>query len=268
MPRLLLILLDGLRAAATRHMGFMAAITEHGRARRLTIDCALPPLSRPLYATLMTGRTPAALGLFHNDDARLCPVPTLFHQAHDAGLVTAAAAYHWFSELCNRAPFDPGRDRLTIDATLPISYGLFYQRDDYPDEELFHDAETLRRRYDPRLLLVHSMNIDTAGHRSGGRSAAYRQAVREADGLLSRWLPLWQAAGYALCVTADHGMHADGQHDDLTGDVRRVPLWLLGDVWSAPLDALGRDPRQTDVARLCRAALGLGERTSRNDARP
>ena len=54
MARLILVLLDGLRAAAAdSHMGFMAALTEHGDARRLTLDCALPPLSRPLYATLI-----------------------------------------------------------------------------------------------------------------------------------------------------------------------------------------------------------------------
>lgn len=258
MSRLILVLLDGLRAAAAdSHMGFMAALTEHGDARRLTLDCALPPLSRPLYATLITGRTPADLGLFHNGDARLCPVPTIFHQVRDARRVTAAAAYYWFSELCNRTPFDPGRDRLTLDATLPIGHGLFYQRDDYPDEELFHDAEALRRRCAPDLLLVHSMNIDNAGHVSGGHDAAYRQAVREADRLLSLWLPRWQAAGYALCVTADHGMHADGQHDDLVDDVRRVPLWLIGDAWRAPLDALGHAPRQTDIASLCLDVLGL-----------
>ena len=258
MSRLIFILLDGLRAAAAdRHMGFMAALTEHGDAQRLTLDCALPPLSRPLYATLLTGRTPAVLGLFHNGDVRPCPVPTLFHQARDAGLVTAAAAYCWFSELCNRAPFEAGRDRLTLDPSLPIGRGLFYRRDDYPDEELFADAEALRRRCSPELLLVHSMNLDNAGHLSGGHSAAYRQAVREADGLLSRLLPLWRAAGYALCVTADHGMHADGQHDDLVEDVRRVPLWLVGDAWRTPLDALGHPPRQTDVAGLCRKVLGL-----------
>ena len=258
MSRLILVLLDGLRAAAAdNHMGFMAALTEHGDARRLTFDCALPPLSRPLYATLITGRTPAELRFFHNGDARLCPAPTIFHQARDARRVTAAAAYYWFSELCNRTPFDPGRDRLSLDATLPIGHGLFYQRDDYPDEELFHDAEALRRRCTPDLLLVHSMNIDNAGHVSGGHDAAYRQAVREADRLLSLWLPLWQAAGYALCVTADHGMHADGQHDDLIDDVRRVPLWLIGDAWRAPLDALGHAPRQTDIARLCLDVLGV-----------
>ena len=59
------------------------------------------------------------------------------------------------------------------------------------------------------------------------------------------------------CVTADHGMHDDGQHDDLVDDVRRVPLWLIGDAWRAPLDALGHAPRQTDIASLCLDVLGL-----------
>ena len=52
-------------------------------------------------------------------------------------------------------------------------------------------------------------------------------------------------------------MHADGQHDDLVDDVRRVPLWLIGDAWRAPLDALGHAPRQTDIASLCLDVLGL-----------
>lgn len=256
MPRLILVLLDGLHAAAAdARMGFMAALVENGDAVRHTLSCALPPLSRPLYATLLTGRAPAELGIFRNDDARLCPAPTLFHHAREAGLVTAAAAYYWFSELCNRAPFVPERDRLTLDPTLPISHGLFYRRDDYPDEELFGDAEALYRRFSPHLLLVHSMNIDNAGHLSGGDSAAYRQAAREADGLLARHVPRWLAEGCALCVTSDHGMHPDGWHDDLVDEVRRVPLWFLGDAWRAPLAALGRPPRQTDLAALCRALL-------------
>lgn len=256
MAGLILVLLDGLHAdAADRHMGFMAALTEHGEARRLTLDCALPPLSRPLYATLLTGCSPAELGIFHNADTRLCPVPTLFHQARDAGLVTAAAAYYWFSELCNHAPFNPGRDRLTLNQNLPISHGLFYQRDDYPDAELFNDAEALRTLYHPDFLLVHSMNIDNAGHTDGGDSAGYRRAVREADRLLSCHIPRWQAEGYSLCVTADHGMHADGQHDDLVESVRRVPLWLLGPAWNPLLESIGHPLRQTDIAPLCRSIL-------------
>ena len=38
-------------------------------------------------------------------------------------------------------------------------------------------------------------------------------------------------AGYAVLVTSDHGMTADGAHNDVTKEARRVPLWLVGPAW-------------------------------------
>ena len=159
------------------------------------------------------------------------------------------------SELCNRAPFEPERDRLTDDPALPIGHGLFYSQDAYPDDELFRDAEVLRLRYGPDLLLAHSMGIDFAGHAAGADAPAYREAARAADGLLARYLPRWLDAGYAVLITSDHGMDADCGHYDNTEPVRRVPLWLAGRAWNGlPLPA-----RQTQVADLMLAVLGLAE---------
>ena len=148
MSRLVFVLLDGLGAATARRcMSCLRALTEAGQARFTELEAELPPLSRPLYATLLSGLSPARSGILRNDDARLCPAPTIFQRARDAGLSTAAAAYSWMSELCNRAPFEPERDRLTDDPALPIGHGLFYSQDAYPDDELFRDAEALRLRY-------------------------------------------------------------------------------------------------------------------------
>ncbi|MEE0814870.1 MAG: alkaline phosphatase family protein, partial [Desulfovibrio fairfieldensis] len=156
MSRLVFVLLDGLgTATARRCMSCLRALTEAGQARFTELEAELPPLSRPLYATLLSGLSPARSGILRNDDARLCPAPTIFQRARDAGLSTAAAAYSWISELCNRAPFEPERDRLTDDPALPIGHGLFYSQDAYPDDELFRDAEALRLRYGPDLLLAH-----------------------------------------------------------------------------------------------------------------
>ncbi len=247
------VLLDGLNAAAARRcMGFMLALEAAGKARYAELTCELPPLSRPLYATLCSGLAPAEHGILHNDDARRCPAPTVFSRARDKGLVTAAAAYHWISELCNAAPFAPARDRITDDPALPVAHGLFYCSDDYPDEELFRDAACLMRRHSPQLLLVHSMGIDAAGHRHGAESRQYRDAVRLADGLLARALPAWRAAGHVVLVTADHGMDNDGMHNDDADAVRRVPLWLAGG------DALPLPAAQTEVAALVARALNLG----------
>ena len=254
MPRVVFVLLDGLAAATARRcMSYMQSLTDAGLARHTELQGELPPLSRPIYATLLTGLRPAQSGIMHNDDARLCPVPTIFSRAQAAGLTTAAAAYHWMSELCNVAPFEPGRDRITDDAALPIAHGLFYCTDAYPDDELFHDAASLQLRHSPHLLLVHSMGIDNAGHLYGAESREYRTAARRADGLLARWLPRWVEAGYAVLVTSDHGMDADGSHNDTNDACRRVPLWLAGEaVNSTPLPQ-----DQTQIADLVCSVLGI-----------
>ena len=254
MARVVLVLLDGLTAATARRcMGYMQSLVDEGTARCTELKAVLPPLSRPIYATLLCGKRPAETGIVHNDDARPCPEPHIFSRARAAGKITAAAAYHWMSELCNARPFDPARDRVTDAPDLPIAHGIFYSTDAYPDDELFYDAASLQRRYKPDLLLVHSMGIDNAGHLYGADSREYRNAARRADGLLARWLPLWLAADYAVLVTSDHGMDEDGTHNDVSDAVRHVPLWLAGAAWNnAPLPQ-----DQTCIADLACTALGV-----------
>ena len=253
MSRLVLVLLDGLgAAAAATHMSFLAALAQAGKARHTTLKAELPPLSRPIYATLLTGLPPVETGILRNEDARLAPAPTLFSRAREAGLTTAAAAYHWMSELCNRAPFDPGRDRLCDDEALPMGHGLFYSEDAYPDAELFRDAEALRQKFAPDLLLVHGMGIDFAGHAAGAGSRAYREAVRAADALLAAHVPAWLAWGACVLITSDHGMDADGSHSDATEAARNVPFWLMGAPENTPLPV-----RQTAIAPLAARLLGI-----------
>ena len=254
MTPVVFVLLDGLGAATARRcMSFMTAMEEAGFARYAELLSELPPLSRPLYATLLSGLKPTESSIVHNDIARTCPAATIFSRARDAGLVTAAAAYHWMSELCNAAPFDPARDRLTDNPALPIAHGVFYSTDSYPDDELFHDAACLLHRHQPHLLLAHSMGIDNAGHEHGADSRAYRDATRRADGLLARWMPRWLENGYSVLVTSDHGMDADKGHNDNTPATRQVPLWLVGESWrDLPLPE-----NQPQVAGVVARALGL-----------
>ncbi|MDR3319423.1 MAG: alkaline phosphatase family protein [Desulfovibrio sp.] len=257
MKNFIFVLLDGLGAGAARRcMSCLAALEEAGIARYRELATMLPPLSRPVYATLLSGQKPAESGILHNDNISLCPIPTIFHWARQHGLVTAAASYAWISELCNRAPFVAERDRFTQDAELPISCGLFYSSDAYPDDELFRDAEWLRLKFSPHLLLVHSMGIDYAGHMHGASSSTYRNAARAADGLLARYLPRWLEKEYAVLVTSDHGMDIEGSHCDATGESRSVPLWLVG----APQDC--RMPQsQTELAEIILTCLELASPT-------
>lgn len=69
-----------------------------------TLSCALPSLSRPLYECILTGATPVESGITHNGVSRLSRQESIFHLARAGGKRTAAAAYHWVSELYNQSP--------------------------------------------------------------------------------------------------------------------------------------------------------------------
>lgn len=250
MRKAILVILDGLSHSVAEHaMGHLHAWCAAGRGAFYRLDCELPALSRPLYECILTGVPPIDSGIVHNDVVRLSTERSIFHYARDAGLRTAAAAYHWVSELYNRAPFHAARDRHSETPELPIQYGHFYFEDHYPDSHLFADAESLRLRHDPGFLLVHPMNIDDAGHKHGLDSSQYRNAARRADILLAEYLQRWLEAGYQVLVTADHGMNNDRSHNGLLAEEREVPLFVLGSAFS--LDAAAR-PKQTELCgTLC-----------------
>lgn len=247
MKKLVFVLIDGLGASAVSCMGWLAAMTESGRARNALMDCEMPPISRPLYHCIFTGQRPVDSGIVHNTVWNLPPnaPPTIFARAVKAGLCTAAAAFWWVSELCNR-PWIPARDRITDDTSLPIQHGIFYTNEAYPDDQVFLDAESLRWRFAPHVLLLHSSGVDNTGHEHGGHSAAYRNAARHTDMLLARYAPLWLEAGYTLIVTSDHGMSADALHNDTTPDVRRVPAWIIGHTCAPPCTPPGRQTQWHD----------------------
>jgi predicted AlkP superfamily pyrophosphatase or phosphodiesterase len=250
----ILVVLDGLSYQVAQHaLGHLLAYCQAGRAALYKLDCALPALSRPLYECILTGVAPIDSGIVHNDVVRLSNQRSVFHYARDAGLSTAAAAYHWVSELYNRAPFQAARDRHTSDDALPIQHGHFYYADHYPDSHLFADADSLRQRHQPNLLLVHPMNIDDAGHKHGLDSSQYRNAARMADVLLAEYIQTWLDAGYQILVTADHGMNNDRSHNGVLPEEREVPLIVLGSAFS--LDPAAR-PQQTELCGTLCQLLG------------
>ncbi|MCS5515924.1 alkaline phosphatase family protein [Pseudomonas qingdaonensis] len=100
----ILVILDGLNHQVAHHaMGHLHAYVEADRAALYRLECELPALSRPLYECILTGVPPIDSGIVHNNVTRLSTQRSIFHYARDAGLSTAAAAYHWVSELYNRS---------------------------------------------------------------------------------------------------------------------------------------------------------------------
>lgn len=244
----ILVILDGLNLETAEHaMGYLHALCKHtannanqdeSSINRIIpasfhhLTCELPSLSRPLYETLLTGSAPIQSGIVHNAVSRLSTEQSVFSLAKASGLSTGAAAYHWFSELYNRTPYNPFTDRRVNDPTLNIQHGIFYSADHYPDDHLFFDAHSIISDYAPDFMLVHPMNVDDAGHKFGGQTQQYRNAARMVDGILSLVIPQWIELGYQIMITSDHGMNADRSHGGNLPEETAVPLFLIGDAFN------------------------------------
>ncbi|WP_003543788.1 alkaline phosphatase family protein [Desulfotomaculum nigrificans] len=227
--RVILVLIDGLNyGTALSCMGYLQHLVEQEVAQLYQVKTELPTSSRPLYETILTGTPPHIHGIVNNKMARLSREESLFSLARANGLTTAAAAYYWISELYNRAPFDPVRDREQSDTTLTIQQGKFYFDDAYPDSHLFYDGEILRIKYNPDFLLIHPMGMDYAGHLYGSNSREYNQRAIETDGLLAMLIPRWLEEDYQVIITSDHGMTSQAIHGGTGEEERIVPLWTLG----------------------------------------
>ena len=228
MYKVILILSDALRYdAAVAGMGYLGHLVESRRASLYKVIGELPSMSRPMYETVHTGVTVSEHGVVSNYVVRRSTMPNVFQAAVQAGKSTAAAAYYWFSELYNRAPYDPVSDREVDDDTLLIQHGRFYTQDEYPDIELFHTAGALVRKYNPDYLLVHPMGMDYKGETFGADSPQYRNQAILQDMWLATLIQEWMEREYAILVTGDHGINADRLHGGTTPELREVPLYLI-----------------------------------------
>ncbi len=245
MGKVILVLSDALGyKAAVDGMGFLGHLVELRRASLYKIVGELPSMSRPMYETTHTGVPSWEHGVVSNLVVRRSKMPSTFQAAVDHGKTTAAAAYYWFSELYNRAPFDFVNDREVDDESLLIQHGRFYFKDEYPDEELFCDAALLVRRFNPDYLLIHPMGMDNIGETYGADSSQYRnQAIRQ-DVMMSTLVVEWLERGYHIIVTGDHGMNNDRAHGGTAPLMREVPLFYI------PSQGLGEGNTESLLSHL------------------
>ncbi len=222
MNKVILILSDALRYdTAVAGMGYLGHLVESKLASLYKVTGELPSMSRPMYETVHSGLPSSEHGIVANTVVRRSMKPNIFQSVTSAGKVTAAAAYYWFSELYNRAPFDRIDDKEVDDENLLIQHGRFYTQDEYPDIELFTTAALLARRFFPDYLLVHPMGMDYNGEMFGSDSSEYRnQAIRQ-DVILAPLIVEWRERGYTILVTGDHGINTDGAHGGTTAEQRR-----------------------------------------------
>lgn len=230
MKKTIFVLLDACQyEAGTRNLGYLEHLIDYKMGAKYKVRGELPSLSRPIYATLLTGLSVCKHGITSNETVKVLKSENIFSMCNAAGGVTAAAAYHWMSELYNEVPFQKDEDRIRLRKDGMIGAGIFYWADDYPDSHLFADGEYLRKEYAPDFMLYHSMGIDFWGHRKGAGSPEYESAIANVDTVLSPLMEVWRKEGYQVVITADHGMNELGNHGGTDAAQRDVPLYIFSD---------------------------------------
>lgn len=253
MAKTIFILLDGCgNKLAKENFGFLEHMCEQKHAARYNVRGEIPSSSRPLYELLLTGAFVCDHGIVNNLIVRESNEQSIFSLCRKNNLSTAAAAYHWISELYQSAPFSHLKDRFQFGTQGHIQNGIFYFEDMYPDSHVLCDAEYLRAAYMPDFLLVHTMNIDDIGHRYGSGSKEHAVSALKLDTLLSTVIPLWLQAGYSIVITADHSMNALGLHGGNTPELRDLPLYLLSDSIKKGIFEKQLIPQRLMAPLLCR----------------
>jgi hypothetical protein len=253
--RVRVVLLDGLVASAAAGLPALSEVCAAGQ--ELVIDVGFPTVSLPVQAVLWSGRTQQQTGLFYRAKQLDAPLAgSLAGQVEGSVAVAESHAFIVRSFGFSRVRPEPGRD--------PEDVALW--------EPLFEAAAVEEVASPARLVHVHVLRIDDAGHASGAASQAYADAVTSADALLARL----RAAGpkdALWLVLADHGHTAAGGHGDAQSELRMVRGCLAG-----PGIAPSREPAPVhlvDVARALADALGVplaedarGRRWPIDDAAP
>ena len=229
MTKLLLIIIDGVPYRNWRRLfGNLEGWVAQGAARVWRMRAVLPSTSASCYASIHTGVPPQMHRVWGNEAVYRLRQPDIFSELSKAGRRTGAVAHSFWSELFNRAPFDPVRDIEYDEASGPIHHGRFHTMTGYgqtnqmtpSDVDLF---ATLTRLCEVKGLdygLSHSCTLDSIGHRFFHDCAEMDNACYMMDAMLAPFLHRWREAGYEVIVTADHGQDGRGHHGG-TGELQQ-----------------------------------------------
>lgn len=219
---IILVSFDGTRpdTAQTAAMPTLQAMAREG-AVSWSARSIVPPLTLPAHTSMLTGLGPEEHGVFWNEwipAFGTLRVPTVLSLATSNGLVTAA-----FS----------GKDKLAYlfptGSVNHLSYPVPNAGDFYRTNHLqgarhvaaLAAAHFIAKR--PRLMFVHFLDADLAGHFNGWPSPEYVAALAECDAALTELRAGIERSGATntlFLLTADHGgaglSHGVDRPEDMT----------------------------------------------------
>ncbi|MCA9656909.1 MAG: alkaline phosphatase family protein [Myxococcales bacterium] len=241
--RLRVVLIDGLGAA---HAEALPNLSERcAEGVELRVDVGFPTVSLPVQHVLWTGRTQQESGILYR-------IPALAEPPVDAlpRFVSARAVAESHPAIVHSFGFDVAEPPLVAGDPEALPPGW---REGFPARAAAAVAG------DERLVFVHILRVDEAGHTAGGASPEYAAAAAEADAILGDLVGAGEAdAGSTRwLVLADHGHRPDGGHGGPEPAIRVVRACVFG-AGTAPASGSTIDATLSDIARLLGGSVGVG----------
>ena len=195
--RMLLVVIDGLRADVAGALPFLSRLADAG-GRASTWDDP-PTYSAAQYVALLAGVPPRDSGVRTNETLRAAGVDDVARRARAAGLHTAVVStcVDWWRHLFPES-FES--------ADVVASPGVV--------------SEVTRLRTRGGLLVVHLCDVDDAGHAHGARSPEYAAAAAATNRITATLADAWGWPRADVVVTADHGHRDRGGHGGDEPEVR------------------------------------------------
>jgi bisphosphoglycerate-independent phosphoglycerate mutase (AlkP superfamily) len=96
------------------------------------------------------------------------------------------------------------------------------------DLDLFGSLTNMCLRFGLNYGMLHTCTLDCMGHRFQHESHEMDRACFVMDEMLAPFISKWQAAGYEIIVTADHGQDERGHHGGRGALQQEAALYYFG----------------------------------------
>ena len=244
-PLLRVMLLDGVdRETADMLPAYKATCA---RGLSLTVDVGFPTVSLPVQSALWTGLVQQQSGI-EFVQARIDPPPDGSLPAREKSSAALSESHQFIAQSFGFARawprLDAGKEEMAT----------------WKERGFALVAEQLVAS-DTRLVFVHYLAADTAGHKKGRDSPEFGAAAAAGDQLLARLVEVDRAVHgdrSRWLVLADHGHRPAGGHGGEEPRIRLVRACLAGPGLERAADApSGHLVHMVDVSRALADSLGL-----------
>ncbi|KYO35055.1 GPI ethanolamine phosphate transferase 2 [Alligator mississippiensis] len=260
-----IVLIDALRAdfvfgsKGKQFMPYVTQLVDKGTSHSFIAEAKPPTVTMPRIKALMTGSLPGFIDIIMNLNSSALLEDNLIWQAKTAGKRIIFYGDDTWVKLFPKY-------FVEYDGTTSFFVSDFTE----VDNNVTRHLDTVLKREDWDILILHYLGLDHIGHISGSNSPLVGPKLQEMDKILKKiHLSLLSKEGEAslpnlLVVCSDHGMSKTGSHGGSSEEEVHTPLLFVSSAFTKRSGSLKQPELVQQIDLAATLAIGLGLPISRN----